>query len=343
MAYPILGTPKPKFDDSSGSPLVSGTITTQNPSDSAVKASFPTAADADANTEGTSGDITLDARGEPNSTQYWGRDGEDYKVIIKDSAADTVYILDAIQMPQHSRRATVTFTSTDATPTIAESDTFKTAGTTAITDFDDGEVGDTIKILAASSIVITHGSLISLRGEANFRMVAGDSLTLTMYNDQVWEEDARSYANSPTKFKTGDASLTSSTLADDTHLKDWVLQPATFYKLNGYLHVTADAASRDLEIDITTDNAFVDEMYTWITQDGAGVAIDGEAGTIPLTTAIAVIDIDGTDNVGIMIRGFVQTHATLACNVDVQFANQAGAGTVTVQRGSWISFDPVWA
>jgi len=81
-------------------------------------------------------------------------------------------------------------------------------------------------------------------------------------------------------------------------------------------------------------------MYTWITQDGAGVAIDGQAGTIPLTTAIAIIDIDGTENVGIMLKGFVLTHATSVCNVDIQFANQAAAGTVTVQKGSWASFIP---
>jgi len=96
-----------------------------------------------------------------------------------------------IQQPTHTRRAAVTFTSTDATPTIAESSTFITAGTTAITDFDDGEVGDTILILAASTITITHGSPISLKDVADYNMVSGDTLTLAMYNDQVWEEIAR--------------------------------------------------------------------------------------------------------------------------------------------------------
>jgi len=191
MAFAILGTPKPRFDDSAGAPLVSGTITIQNPGDSAVKSSYPTAADADADTNGTSGDITLDGRGEPSGTQLWGRDNEDYKIIIKDSSGSTIYTLDAIQLPDHSRRAAVTFTSTDATPTIAESDTFITAGTTAITDFDDGQVGDTIYILAASTITITHGSPISLKDVADYKMVSGDTLTLAMYNDQVWEEIAR--------------------------------------------------------------------------------------------------------------------------------------------------------
>jgi len=339
MAFTILGIPRPHFIDSSGNPLASGTVTIQNPSDSAVKASYPTAADADADTNATSADVDLNARGQPDQ-DLWGRDNEDYKIIVKDSAAVTQDTWDAIQLPRASRRATVTFTSTDATPTIKESELFITAGTTAITDFDNGVVGDSFEILGASSIVVTHNSNISLRGEVNFSMVVGDTLKLAMFNDQVWEEVGRSYAKSFTKFKTADNALTSTTLADDAHLKDWVLQPNTFYRFEGYLHVTADAGSRDLEIDIVTDNAFVEEMYTWITQDGAGVTIDGEAGTIPLTTAIAVIDIDGTDNVGIMLRGFVLTHATLASNVDFQFANQAAAGTVTVQKGSWASFTP---
>ncbi len=339
MAYAILGIPRPQFTDDSGSPFASGTVTIQNPSDSAVKASFPTAADADASTNGTSADVSLNARGQPDQ-DLWGRDGEDYKIIVKNAAAATQDTWDAIRMPKGSRRATVTFTSTDATPTIVESELFITAGTTPITDFDNGVVGDSFEILGASSIVITHNSNISLRGEVSFSMVTGDTLRLAMFNDQVWEEIGRTYAKAFTKFKTADESLTSSTLADDTHLKDWVLQPNTYYRFEGYLRVAADAADRDLEIDITTDNAFVEEMYTWMTQDGAGVAIDGEAGTIPLTTAIAVIDIDGTDNVGIMLKGYVLTHATLACNVDFQFANQGGAGTVTVNKGSWASFTP---
>jgi len=197
MAYAILGNPKPAFFDSSGSPLVSGTITTQDPTDDSVKASYPTAADADAGTNGTSGDITLDARGEPTSTQYWGRDGEDYKVIIKDSAAATVYTLTNIVLPSHTRRAAVVFTSTDATPTIAESNFFKTAGSTTITDFDDGVVGDVITIQSpGTAITVQDNAAILLNGNADFQLTSGDTLTLGMLTDQIWSELSRSYANS---------------------------------------------------------------------------------------------------------------------------------------------------
>lgn len=194
MAHPILGTPKPVFLDSSGSPLVSGTLTIQDPDDSSAKAVYPTAADADASTNGSTAAVTLDARGEPTN-QLWGRDGEDYKVILKDSSGNTIYTLDEIRLPGHVGRATVTFSSGDGTPSVAESNLFICAGTTAITDFDDGEVGDVIMItgptVGGTEIVITNNSNIYLAGNQNFTMGNDDVLVLAMFEDQVWQEVAR--------------------------------------------------------------------------------------------------------------------------------------------------------
>lgn len=86
-----------------------------------------------------------------------------------------------------------TFASADASPTVLGLNLFKTTGTTAITDFDDGVVGQTIKILANANITITHNaSIIILNGAVNYAMTANDTLTLTMFNDQVWVEVARS-------------------------------------------------------------------------------------------------------------------------------------------------------
>ena len=87
---------------------------------------------------------------------------------------------------------TVTTLADDATPTVAASNLFKTGGVTTITDFDDGVVGQTIKILAAHSVKITDGAPIILAGGADYDMTVSDTLTLTMYDDQVWQEDSRS-------------------------------------------------------------------------------------------------------------------------------------------------------
>jgi hypothetical protein len=199
MAYPILGNPKPAFFDSSGSPLASGTITVQNPADSAAKTSYPTADDANASTNGTTSDITLDARGEPTSTQLWGKDGEDYKVIIKDSAGTTVYTLDDIRLPGPTRRALVTAASADATPSVAESDSIRLNDTT-ITDFDDGEVGDTLYVYgpASATVIVSSNSNIFLEDALSFRMSTEDTLVLKMFEDGEWYEVGRSRNTSST-------------------------------------------------------------------------------------------------------------------------------------------------
>ena len=87
--------------------------------------------------------------------------------------------------------ATVATLVDDATPTVSAGRVFKTGGTTTVTDFDDGILGQTIKILSAHAITITDGTNILLNGSTNFVMAAGDVLVLTMYNDQVWVEDSR--------------------------------------------------------------------------------------------------------------------------------------------------------
>jgi parallel beta-helix repeat protein len=78
------------------------------------------------------------------------------------------------------------------TPSVKYADKATTGGTTAITDFDDGVIGQTITILAAASITITDNARIILSGSANFSMTVSDTLTLTMFTDQIWQEVSRS-------------------------------------------------------------------------------------------------------------------------------------------------------
>ena len=100
MAFPILGTPIPAFFDTSGSPLASGTLTVQDPADDTNKASYPTYDDAEAATNANDNPLTLNARGEPASG-LWGLDGEDYKIVLKDSDGATVYTIDDVFSGSH--------------------------------------------------------------------------------------------------------------------------------------------------------------------------------------------------------------------------------------------------
>jgi hypothetical protein len=97
----------------------------------------------------------------------------------------------ALDSAYKSNPDVVTFGASDTTPTVAAGDSFISGGAVTITDFDNGVVGKTIKILAAHAVTVTDGSPIILHGSANFVMAAADTLTLHMFNDQVWSELSR--------------------------------------------------------------------------------------------------------------------------------------------------------
>ena len=90
-------------------------------------------------------------------------------------------------LPEGERVATL---AADATPSVAGGELFLTSGTTAITDFDDGVVGQTITVKAKANITITDGGDLELAG--NFAMTSGDTIRLAMLETGVWSEIGRS-------------------------------------------------------------------------------------------------------------------------------------------------------
>lgn len=102
------------------------------------------------------------------------------------------FILNLYDLLPQKYEPVYTFTSGDATPSVKGGRLFETAGTTAITDFDDGIKGQTIVIHATASITITDGASVDLQGGANYDMTATDILVMTMFSDQVWTEICRS-------------------------------------------------------------------------------------------------------------------------------------------------------
>ncbi len=97
----------------------------------------------------------------------------------------------AVDVSGRVSHSTITTLSSDGTPSVSAGNYFVTGDTTTITDFDDGVVGQTIRILAEHAKTITDNAAIILDGSVNFVMADGDTLTLTMFNDQVWQETGR--------------------------------------------------------------------------------------------------------------------------------------------------------
>lgn len=339
MAYAILGTPKPAFFDSSGDPLVSGTLEIQDPDVGSAKNAYPTADDADASTNGFTS-VTLDSRGEPTSKQLWGRDGDDYKVIVKDSAAATIYTIDNIRMPGKSRRPAVTFGSSDTTPTIAESKTFITNASTSanISDFDNGEVGDTIYVRGNTvESGLADSAIMSLHNSGNFVLGDDDVICLHMFEDGVWSEVSRTITGKTIGKVGSDVTFGNTTLANVSGLSSIFLRATKYYAFTGFLKVISDGNTQDIKIALQTDDAFQEAYWSYYNVNSAGtLTADSDTATTAMT-----IDIVTGQVHGIHLSGAFLTNAVNAPTVNFQAAQGTDAGTTTLERGSWIKFEEI--
>lgn len=79
----------------------------------------------------------------------------------------------------------------EATPTVAESNTFVTGGTTTITTFDDGKDGQLIAITAAHTVTLTHSVNLNLDNAVDFDMSPGDTIFLYPSASNTWQELGR--------------------------------------------------------------------------------------------------------------------------------------------------------
>jgi hypothetical protein len=97
MSFPYINAYQ-QFFDSSGAPLVGGTIEFRDPTSNALINSYPTADDADAQTNANANPLTLSSTGAAASGLFL-EDGVAYKVILKDSESNTVATHDDVRCP----------------------------------------------------------------------------------------------------------------------------------------------------------------------------------------------------------------------------------------------------
>ena len=86
----------------------------------------------------------------------------------------------------------LTSIATAASISVKGGNVFKLTGTTTIGDITGGIVGQTIVLLAEASVTITSSDIIKLNSGSNYVMAATDTLTLTMFDTNVWSEVGRS-------------------------------------------------------------------------------------------------------------------------------------------------------
>lgn len=196
-----------------------------------------------------------------------------------------------------------------------------------------------------SGIVTVDGNASeTINGSTTITLNADEALVITC-NATKWigfvVNAAFADPNSITvKTKSADESATSDTdFSDDTHMLDYLLEANTLYRVSGFLKVnTGGSATPDIKMQFVTDNAFVEEFckYHSITTNS------NISGISKALTAITTIQVFSGQQSGITIEGFVLTHATLASNVDFQWAQAISDSTPTViEKGSFIAFQKI--
>ena len=126
-----------------------------------------------------------------------GRFADECAVFVPAATVQAHDVQQVVAMTELMAQPVVTTLLNEATPTVlgiglaGKMGFAKTGGTTAITDFDDGVIGQLFTLLSGHAVTITDGAIIILNGSVDFVMAAGDTLTLAMINSQVWEEIAR--------------------------------------------------------------------------------------------------------------------------------------------------------
>ena len=77
-----------------------------------------------------------------------------------------------------------------SSPSVRYGKVFRTAGTTTITQFDNGTEGQEFTVVSAHAITINDNANIQLSGSANFTMAVGDVITFVR-SGSVWHEKTR--------------------------------------------------------------------------------------------------------------------------------------------------------
>jgi hypothetical protein len=106
MAYPLI-PPKSQWVDENGDPMSGGYMYFYDPATDNLKNTYPTADDADAQTNANSNPVVLDSRGEAS---IFLEDGETYKVTLYDVGGTLLWTVDDVIAASAPDAAGITIT-----------------------------------------------------------------------------------------------------------------------------------------------------------------------------------------------------------------------------------------
>lgn len=84
------------------------------------------------------------------------------------------------------------FNISNTSPSVREGNFFKVAGSKSIQNFTQGRIGQKITILSEKQVLVKNSESLHLSNSLDFEMHTNDTLTLFMFNQNIWTEIARS-------------------------------------------------------------------------------------------------------------------------------------------------------
>jgi hypothetical protein len=142
-----------------------------------------------------------------------------------------------------------------------------------------------------------------------------------------------------TKVKTADKNITSNTNEeDDNHLFGWALDVNSIYKMQGYIYYEQDGGN--FRFGFSIDSGFhEDDVHSFTVSDASALHLGA---TVDLTSGSVLVGPADNQRTGMMMMGFIQTHATIPHTVAFEWAQSTSdPDPTTVKAGSWITFTKI--
>ena len=165
-------------------------------------------------------------------------------------------------------------------------------------------------------------------------LTANNLLTGAGFERVATESDVGAFLN-----KTADQlKTTNTTMAADTHLRDFALEDDTWYEIEGYINWQHEGGQ--LKTDWSATNTPQNWSCSYFSVNGAQETIFDIQGSVGADMQFT--QPTEANNGGIIIRGMIQSNATTGGTISWRWAQLiSDADPTTVFEGSWIKFKPL--
>lgn len=315
MAYPLI-PPKSQWVDANGNPMVGGKLEFRDPSTDALKNTYPTADDADAQTNPNDNPVILDSRGE---AAIFLEDGATYKVTMYDASDVQKWTVDDVAVASSPGASQVTITdsggyyvASNVEAALQELGASTGAAIIGIADgggyYSSTDVEGALQELGPLTAASTGDVIFGTVGTST-------STTSTTFGDVVWTIDGSSVSDIP------------------VGIGHWMFE---MHIINGCANGTPDLKmqlAQGTDATLATD---IGEFTSVAYSPFSGSITDMDyvsVGTLPMGNFVVTQDAGNTDGYRLDVKGEIRV--STAGDLAIQYACVAAGVSTKMLNGGW--------